>query len=84
MADEITTMRLRIEGDVQGVGFRDFASSKANALKLKGWVRNRSGGWVEALVGACMQGPMAARVNNVDLTPDDPPDRLGFTRRPSL
>ena len=41
MTDEVITMNIRIEGDVQGVGFRDFAIREATARKLKGWVRNR-------------------------------------------
>ena len=46
MSDDITTMNIRIEGEVQGCGFREFAVREANARKLKGWVRNRSDGSV--------------------------------------
>ena len=42
-------MNVRIEGQVQGCGFRDFAVREANARKLRGWIRNRSDGSVEAL-----------------------------------
>jgi acylphosphatase len=94
-SDEITTMRLKIEGAVQGVGFRDFAIEQANARRLTGWIRNRGDGSVEALasgptkkveefIAACMQGPALARVSNIDLSPAEPPERMGFTRRPSL
>jgi len=95
MSDEITTMNIRIEGQVQGCGFRDFAVREANARKLKGWVRNRSDGSleavasgptkeVEAFIATCMQGPRGARVTALNLQPVDQPETLGFIRRPSV
>src|SRR5438046_2816606 len=47
---EPTTLRLRIEGFVQAVGYRNFMITEATRLGLDGWVRNRSDGTVEALV----------------------------------
>jgi acylphosphatase len=93
--EEIITMNIRIEGDVQGVGFRLFAIREATALRLKGWVRNRSDGSLEAVasgprtvverfITACVKGPRGARVTAFNLMPTDPPDSLGFTRRPSV
>jgi len=95
MSDEITTMNIRIEGDVQGCGFRDFAVREGNARKLKGWVRNRTDGSleavasgptreVEAFIAVCMQGPRGARVDALNLQPVEPPDTLGFIRRPTV
>ncbi|HEY3639207.1 MAG TPA: acylphosphatase [Rhizomicrobium sp.] len=97
MSDEtdITTLRLRIEGSVQAVGYRNFAIDEARRLELDGWIRNRSDGTVEALasgstksveafVAACMRGPAGARIKNVDLHKADPPAERGFHRRPSL
>jgi acylphosphatase len=92
---EITTLRLRIEGFVQAVGFRYFAMEEARKLGIYGWIRNRSDGSVEALasgstksveafVAVCMRGPPGARVKNVDLHPADPPAERGFHRRPSV
>ncbi len=70
--------RLRIRGRVQGVGFRYWAVGQARVLGLRGWVRNRADGSVEALaagtedslelfVAACHRGPRAARVASVDV-----------------
>jgi len=50
------TARFIVEGRVQGVGFRYYATQKARALGVRGWVRNCQDGTVEAAV--C--GPEAA------------------------
>jgi acylphosphatase len=92
---EITTLRLRIEGFVQAVGYRNFAIVEARKLGLDGWVRNRSDGSVEALasgstksvedfVAICMRGPPGSRIKNVDLHQAEPPTEHGFHRRPSV
>ena len=65
-----------VEGDVQGVGYRNFVTENARSLGLTGWVRNRFDGsvevmaegprsYLEVLVDALQQGPRAARVSNV-------------------
>lgn len=95
MSEEITTLRLRIEGQVQAVGYRNFVIAEARKLELDGWVRNRSDGTVEVLcsgttkaveglVAQCMRGPAGSRVGNVELHRADPPAEKGFNRRPSL
>jgi acylphosphatase len=92
--DDLTTLRLRIEGSVQAVGYRYFAVEEARKLELDGWIRNRSDGTVEALVSgstsaveafvaACMRGPPGARVTNVDLHKANPPKEPGFHFRPT-
>ena len=70
------TIRLRIRGRVQGVGFRFFVQREAERRGVTGWVRNRRDGSVEAvaqgpaeavdaLVEACRHGPPSARVTDV-------------------
>lgn len=73
-------LRLTIAGRVQGVGYRDWAIHEARGLGLKGWVRNRRDGSVEALavgpdeavqlfVQSCHRGPSMARVDSVKVEP---------------
>jgi acylphosphatase len=68
--------RLVIEGRVQGVGYRASFAEQAVALGLKGWVRNRRDGSVEACVDGdpatldaiiewARRGPPAAQVTHV-------------------
>ena len=89
------TVRLRIIGEVQGVGYRAWALRRATELGLHGWVRNRSDGAVEilatgpedavrALIEAAWHGPRAARVHTVDAADDEDDGSLGFTIRPTI
>ena len=68
--------RLIVTGRVQGVGYRDWVCGQAERLALRGWVRNRRDGSVEAVVegddtavqamiAAARRGPPAARVDSV-------------------
>ncbi|RIL08621.1 MAG: acylphosphatase [Proteobacteria bacterium] len=76
---ELRTVSLVIKGRVQGVGFRAWTRSKAEALGLTGWVKNIPSGDVEAeyqgdegalseLIEALHYGPDAARVSEVKVT----------------
>ncbi|HZS81925.1 MAG TPA: acylphosphatase [Stellaceae bacterium] len=87
-------VRLRIEGRVQGVGYRAWLEDEARAQGLRGWVRNRRDGSVEALligpsaalmavIGACRQGPRLAAVTNVAATPDQDDGSTGFRTAPT-
>lgn len=82
-----------IEGRVQGVWFRGWTIQEASFLDLTGWVRNRRDGSVEAvfagpaedvdtMIEMCLQGPPAARVEHVTVTPTEDPGVEGFRRRP--
>ena len=73
-------VHLLISGRVQGVWYRGWAVDTARALNLRGWVRNRRDGCVEAvitgpaeavdrMISACREGPPAARVSDVEVTP---------------
>ena len=88
------SVNLRIAGRVQGVGYRAWAIETAQRLGLRGWVRNRADGTVEALVvgaddavatmiEACREGPYAARVREIRVSeaPEDGSD--GFGPRPT-
>jgi acylphosphatase len=88
---------VRVEGRVQGVGFREACVGQARALRLAGWVRNRLDGSVEVLlqgppdaVGHMLswleRGPPAARVLRVQSTRRAPPSSplAGFERQPTV
>jgi acylphosphatase len=88
------TVRLRITGRVQGVGYRIWATHTAAGLGLRGWVRNRSDGSVEALatgapepvaalVEACRRGPSAARVTAVTVRDAADDGSRGFDALPT-
>lgn len=74
--------RVRVEGRVQGVGFRAWTIRAAVRRGVKGWVRNRADGSVEALlagqpeaVGRLLAdlriGPTAAEVSRIEPLPVD-------------
>lgn len=91
----MTRAHLFVHGHVQGVFYRQSAQQEAERLGLRGWVRNRRDGTVEAVVeGAdgpveaflawCQQGPPMARVTRVELTREEPANLPeGFHVRPS-
>jgi acylphosphatase len=73
---------MRVYGSVQGVGFRYFVKEVAQALCLKGWVRNLDDGSVEALFdGAeadvnyalerCRRGSPSAFVERFEVMPEE-------------
>ena len=73
-------VRLIIEGRVQGVGFRAFALEAALRRGVRGWVRNRRDGTVEALlvgaepdvaavIASCREGPRLSLVTKLSAEP---------------
>ena len=67
--------RIRVEGRVQGVGFRHWTRSEAEALGLAGWVRNEADGSVLVLAA----GP-EARVDELIAELDRTANELGRAR----
>ena len=70
--------KVRIEGRVQGVGFRYYTQAEANRLGITGWVRNLSDGSVETLICGneaelntmlawLKHGPSSAVVSHVEI-----------------
>jgi len=78
---------------VQGVGFRYHFMEQAQGLDITGWVRNRRGGSVEAMIAGTPEavealtawtrrGPAAARVERVEVS-DTEGAFVGFEVRPT-
>lgn len=95
MPDTIISLRVRIEGRVQGVWYRGWTVEQARLRSLAGWVRNRADGSVEALFSgppaqvesmltACRRGPPAAEVFAVHREDADPPNEQGFRQLPTM
>jgi acylphosphatase len=91
----IRTVQVRIEGRVQGVGFRAFVEMSAIELELRGWVRNRRDGAVEAvfqgseaaveeMLRLCAAGPPAAIVECVATIGEGVGAFLDFEVRPTV
>ena len=92
MRAAVTALRLSIVGRVQGVGFRAWTVDEAMRRNLRGWVRNRRDGSVEALVigqadtvaamvAACRRGPPLADVTEVRQDAADDDGSAGFFER---
>jgi acylphosphatase len=92
--DVVKAVRVRITGLVQGVGYRAWTEQEAIARGLRGWVRNRTDGSVEALIAgpesavdemlvAFRAGPRMAGVENVVVTPESDPGGIGFRTLPT-
>ncbi|WP_026692152.1 acylphosphatase [Peribacillus kribbensis] len=74
--------RIVVSGRVQGVGFRYFTLSKALEFDIKGWVRNREDGTVEAsasgtesqlsdFIASLRRGTRFSLVENLEITPEE-------------
>lgn len=89
MDTERTTLVVNVTGRVQGVSFRAWTKSEADARGLSGWVRNEPDGSVSALIEgpvdavatmlkALEQGPALARVDAVSTMPGAATETQGF------
>lgn len=85
-------VNMRIEGAVQGVGFRWWARAKAAEAGVRGFVRNEEDGSVhievegddEAVnryIALCRQGPAGAHVENMSVSAGARVDFTGFDIR---
>lgn len=86
------SIRFRVTGHVQGVGFRAFTHDTAWKLGVRGWCRNTADGAVEgeadgdpdrldAFVAAIERGPPASRVQQVTTVDADVGPFEGFDVR---
>jgi acylphosphatase len=90
----MTTRLVRIRGKVQGVWYRSWTVEEAVRRGLRGWVRNRHDGSVEALfagepamidemIAVCRKGPQLARVDSISSEPTSEEPPKGFEQRPT-
>jgi acylphosphatase len=90
----VAAIRLVISGCVQGVGFRAFVERQARRRAVRGWVRNRRDGSVEALLigddaplremeELCRRGPTLAVVAGLERDSAEDDGSAGFTHRPT-
>src|SRR5215218_309519 len=91
----LTRARVRVEGIVQGVGFRPFVHALAGRLGLAGLVGNDAGGVFVEVEGAAetverflaalaVEAPPLAVIERVTATPLEPTGSSGFAIAPSL
>lgn len=91
----VTALHVTVEGRVQGVGFRAYVEREAKARGLRGWVRNRSDGSVEAVFSgeeedvesmlvACHRGPRMSLVRAVKRQEHPAGDWKGFEVWPTV
>jgi len=87
-----TRAHVFVSGRVQGVFFRATTRDEASDRDVDGWVRNLEDGRVEAvfegpedaveaMVEFCHEGSDAARVEDVEISWEDPQDEDGFRIR---
>jgi len=87
-----TRAHVYVSGRVQGVYFRATTRDTAREVGVDGWVRNLDDGRVEAvfegseeqvekLIEFCHEGSDAARVDDVEVTDEQPQGADGFSVR---
>jgi len=74
----IKSVKVRVFGFVQGIGYRSWTKRKAEELGLKGWVKNLEDGSVEGhlegeesslnlMIELMKKGPRFARVEKIEV-----------------
>jgi acylphosphatase len=93
VSEDLVRAHVRLDGQVQGVGFRYTTVDEATRRHLSGWVRNLDSGGVEAVFEGsrsavddmlrwCQRGPPGAWVREVKVEWDEPLEHLSaFTVR---
>ena len=75
------SVRLYIEGIVQGIFFRSFIKENAEKNNIKGFVRNLEDGRIEIflegiindvnkMIEICKKGPKHSQIKNVEIKPE--------------
>ena len=88
----VVRRRVLVEGDVQGVFFRDECRKQAQSGGVAGSARNRSDGRVEVvlegdeaavdkMVDWCRQGSSRAEVTGIEVSEEEPEGLSGFDMR---
>ncbi|WP_421695301.1 acylphosphatase [Aestuariivirga sp.] len=91
----VKALHVIVEGRVHGVGFRAYVEGEAKQRALRGYVRNRSDGSVEAvfqgeeediqsMIVACHRGPRMALVKAVKTQDHPPGEWKGFGVWPTV
>jgi len=83
------SVRVYINGTVQGIFFRAFVKENAERYNVKGFVRNLEDGRVEIflegdtnevnkMIELCKKGPKHAQIKNVEIKPEKFQNFKGF------
>lgn len=75
---DVLSLKVRVTGRVQGVGYRAWTTERARAHGLTGWVRNEADGTVtavfhgavaavQAMIDECRDGPPSAMVDHLSV-----------------
>ena len=92
MPTRVVRRRLVLTGHVQGVFFRASVKEAADNERVSGWAANRDDGAVEvvlegppeaveSVLGYCRVGPQSARVDELEVTEEEPEGLDGFRTR---
>lgn len=83
------SVRIYIEGTVQGVFFRSFLKENAERLDVRGFTRNLEDGRIEIflegnpekvneMIELCKKGPKYSQIRKVEIIPEKFQDFKGF------